>query len=135
MKKPIKITIPGQLRSLNEYISAMNHNRFSGAKMKKEDMEVVQWCCKGIKNTLKAPYLINFIWYCKDKRKDMDNISSWGRKVTMDALQEEGIIDNDNWRNISGFSDTFVIDKHNPRIEIFIHSLETIDNNKVISVL
>ena len=60
------------------------------------------------------------IWYEKNKKRDLDNISSFGRKVIQDALVDNGTLKNDGWENVVGFSDTFYIDKDNPRIEVII---------------
>lgn len=59
-----------------------------------------------------------FTWFCKDRRQDPDNITA-GRKPILDALQKAGIIENDGWKQISGFIDDFVVDAKNPRVEIF----------------
>ena len=63
---------------------------------------------------------IDYIWYEKNKKRDLDNISSFGRKVIQDALVDNGILPNDGWENVVGFSDSFYVDKDNPRIEIII---------------
>jgi Holliday junction resolvase RusA-like endonuclease len=63
---------------------------------------------------------IDYVWYEKNKKRDYDNISGFGRKVIQDALVENGVICNDGWKNISGFSDLFYVDKENPRIEVII---------------
>ena len=63
---------------------------------------------------------IDYIWYEKNKKRDLDNISSFGRKVIQDALVDNGTLKNDGWENVIGFSDTFYIDKDNPRIEVII---------------
>lgn len=52
----------------------------------------------------------------------MDNISSFGRKVIQDALVTMGVLQNDGWKEITGFQDEFFVDKHNPRIEVEITS-------------
>lgn len=62
-------------------------------------------------------------WYEKDKRRDLDNVSSFGRKVIQDALVYTGVIQNDGWKEITGFSDEFYVDKKNPRIEVEIEEV------------
>ena len=66
---------------------------------------------------------MEYHWIEKDTRRDLDNISSFGRKVIQDALVKEGILRNDGWKDISGFSDSFGVDKDNPRIEVVIREV------------
>lgn len=61
----------------------------------------------------------------KNKRRDLDNISSFGRKVIQDALVNCHVLKNDGWEQICGFSDEFRIDAENPRIEVRILEVET----------
>lgn len=82
--------------------------------------------CKGLKITKKVR--IDYIWYEPNKKRDLDNISGFGRKVIQDALVENGILQNDGWKNIIGFSDMFYVDAENPRIEVIITEIED-DNN------
>ena len=63
-------------------------------------------------------------WYCEDRRKDKDNISSFGRKVIQDALVRAKILKNDGWKQIIGFEDHFEIDRKNPRIVVEIEETE-----------
>ncbi|WP_049917244.1 hypothetical protein [uncultured Megasphaera sp.] len=66
---------------------------------------------------------IKFHWVEKNKRRDKDNIA-FAKKFILDALQEMGILQNDGWSEILGFSDTFDVDKDNPRIEVSLLSEE-----------
>ena len=117
----MKLTISGSLCDLNTYISVERSNRFMAAKIKKEETELVYWACKEQK--LK-PYRgkiteIIFSWYCKNKKKDPDNISSFGRKVILDGMVLAKVLKSDGWNTIEGFADRFYIDKHE-RVEIEI---------------
>ncbi len=70
------------------------------------------------------PVRMTYRWYEKDRRRDLDNVSSFGRKVIQDALVDTGVIQNDGWKEITGFSDEFYVDKKNPRIEVEIEVIE-----------
>lgn len=59
-------------------------------------------------------------WYERDRRRDKDNISSFGRKVIQDGLVKAGVLANDGWAQIAGFSDEFHVDAKRPRVEIEI---------------
>lgn len=62
---------------------------------------------------------IEFSWYEKNKRRDKDNVA-FAKKFILDAMQEMGILENDGWQQVIGFSDYFFIDKENPRVEVVI---------------
>lgn len=59
----------------------------------------------------------------ENKRRDLDNISSFGRKVIQDALVQAKVLKNDGWKNIIRFSDDFYLDPDNPRIEVDIEEI------------
>ena len=63
---------------------------------------------------------MSYRWYEPNKRRDLDNVSSYGRKVIQDALVEVGVLKDDSWKQITGFTDAFYVDKKNPRIEVEI---------------
>jgi Holliday junction resolvase RusA-like endonuclease len=65
-----------------------------------------------------------YVWHEPNKRRDLDNISSFGRKVIQDALVNSGVLENDGWQNIRGFNDEFKVSKDEPRIEVHIFEVE-----------
>lgn len=118
----MKLIIPGQLPGLNEYIGALDRSRHAGAALKKSAQRRVEWCAKTQLRRFHptGPVWMKYIWYEPNKRRDKDNISSFRRKVIQDALVKVGVLGNDGWANVDGFSDRFKVDKKNPRIEIEI---------------
>ncbi len=58
-----------------------------------------------------GPTSFHFHFMEKDKRRDPDNIASGAFKLILDALQEIGILPNDNWAWVSGFSFTWEVSK------------------------
>ena len=72
---------------------------------------------------IRNPVRMRYRWYEKDRRRDRDNISSFGRKVIQDALVQAHILQNDGWNEIIEFSDEFYVDKKNPRIEVEIEEV------------
>ena len=67
---------------------------------------------------------MSYTWYERDRRRDMDNVSSYGRKVIQDALVKAGFLRNDGWACIAGFEDRFAVDSKRPRIEVVITEVE-----------
>ena len=121
-----RLVIPTKLHSLNEYIGACRRNQYAGAKMKRQDQELVEWHIRsqlrGVRIT--SPVRLTFRWYESSRKRDLDNISSFGRKVIQDALVKTRVLENDGWKNITGFSDEFFVDKKKPRIEVLIKEVD-----------
>ena len=121
-----KLIIPGKLHSLNEYIAACRRNPHQGANMKREDQFEIEWNIRsqlrGIR--IERPVKMMYVWYEPNKKRDLDNISSYGRKVIQDALVNCHVLADDSWKQIIGFSDQFDIDRKNPRIEIFLKEIK-----------
>lgn len=120
------LTIPGTLNNLNDYISAERTNRHKGAKMKASNGDIVavaiRQCMRGVK--IEKPVFMEYLWVEPNRRRDLDNISSFGRKVIQDALVDTGVLKDDGWKYVVGFSDKFDVDKRNPRIEVLIREAD-----------
>ena len=116
------LIIPGTLNNLNDYIAAERANRHKGAKMKADNSNIVSVAIKKYLRYVKInkPVEMHYCWYEPNKRRDKDNISSFGRKVIQDALVQCGVLKDDGWKYVVGFSDSFEVDKENPRIEVRI---------------
>lgn len=68
-----------------------------------------------------------FKWYCKNRMKDPDNISS-AVKYIFDGLQLSGILPGDGFKNTSGGTlHLYYVDKQDPRVEITILEGEVFD--------
>ena len=119
------LTIPGRLDNLNDYINAERSNRYKGAQMKSDNEAVViaaiRKCLKGVK--IERPVYMEYRWYEYNNRRDLDNISSFGRKVIQDALVHTHVLKDDGWKNITGFQDSFAVDSEHPRIEVVIREI------------
>lgn len=111
----MKFTIQGRLDGLNDYIDANRSNRFKGAEMKRRNEELVMLSVRKVK--INRPVKIAFKWYEKNSRRDMDNIA-FAKKFILDALVKKGVLQDDGWKWVKGFTDEFFIDKQNPRVEV-----------------
>lgn len=120
MEVVARLVIPGKLPSLNEYIDACNTHYHAGAKMKRDSQEAIGWEVKRQKlQPIYAAVTVHFHWVEARRQRDMDNIA-FAKKFILDALQQMRILQGDGWKQIRGLSDTFSVDKHNPRIEVTI---------------
>lgn len=120
-----ELVIPGRLPGLNQYIRAMNANRYRGADMKAKSMETCIWQIKqqlrGVKIT--HPVCLHYLWYEPNMKRDLDNVAGFGHKVIQDALVSCGVLRNDGWQDIKGFTDTFAVDRQHERIVVLIEEV------------
>lgn len=126
MGRRTKLVIQGTLPGLNEYINAERRNRNAGARMKSEWQAVVMgYIRRDLRGVhFDGPVTMTYTWYEPSRRRDKDNVSSYGRKVIQDALVKAGVLAGDGWRHIEGFRDRFVVDRDNPRIEVELEEAE-----------
>jgi len=115
------LIIPGALPTLNEIIKESRTHWSVNAKRKKHtEADIAVLILQQKLKPIKGPVWINYLWICKDKRKDPSNIAAGGRKVIEDALVSCGIIEGDGWRHMKGWTDHFEIDPINPRTIVCI---------------
>lgn len=100
----MEIEIPLKLPSLNEYINQCRYNRYAGNTMKQKVQKDISIYL------IKLPKLkrvkIDFEWYEANKKRDLDNIC-FAKKFILDTLVSLGKLENDNRKNVCGFSDSF----------------------------
>lgn len=127
MGQGAKLIIPGTLPNLNDYIEALDKSRHAGAAIKKEAQRTVEWCAKSQLRKFRptGPVWMKYTWYERNRRRDKSNICAFGRKVIEDGLVKVGVLENDGWKHIEGFSDRFRVDEKNPRVEVEIIEVET----------
>ena len=122
--KKITFTIKGELPDLNSYIQAERGNRFKAAKIKKEATDTVHWEAKAASLTPvlpeEYPVIVHVNWFSKDERKDVDNVR-FAMKFVLDGLVSAGVIENDSRKFVEDVSDSFQVDRKNPRCEVTIY--------------
>jgi Holliday junction resolvase RusA-like endonuclease len=112
-----KITIPGELPTMNEIIDASKTNKFVFHTMKKQTQEVCMLASMADCQHKYEKIYLKITYYRTNRRYDPDNIAA-GKKFILDGLQQAGIIDNDGWKNVTGWEETWKVDKKNPRVEV-----------------
>lgn len=119
----MKLIIDGRLPCMNDLINANRQNRLKGATLKRKTQEMIAMQLRGqIKNTqFKKKVLVYIKYFEKDERRDEDNVTS-GAKFILDAMQDIGLIQNDNRKCVHLLQEVFT-DKGNPRIEIEIEEV------------
>ncbi len=120
-KRKTQFVILGRLPGLNEYITAERTSRYKGATLKRDTEFLVRQAARSLgKWSPKGPVFMVYRWFEPDRRRDKDNISSFGRKVIQDALVHGGWLPNDVRKTIDGFRDLFFVDEKRPRVEVEI---------------
>ena len=116
--------VPGRLPGLNEYTSACRSNPYAGAKLKREATEACMWAAKaaGIRPAA-VPVDVHVTWVEPNTRRDKDNIR-FGVKFVLDALVRLGVIPDDGWGQVGSLSDSYMVNKYNPRVIVALESKE-----------
>jgi Holliday junction resolvase RusA-like endonuclease len=116
-----KLIIPCELTDLNTYINAERTHRYRAADIKKDMTQICTLYAKKL-NSIKGMVNIKITWYCKNQKKDPDNIA-FAKKFILDGLVKAGVLENDGWNSILSFEDVFEVDKDRPRVEIEIREV------------
>lgn len=116
-----KLIVPGELPTLNEIIEAAKNHWGTYKRMKKVQTYNVGWRAKKLPRFSRV--YLKITYYRKNRKHDPDNIAA-GKKFILDGLVEAGVLENDGWKQISGWEERWEIDKANPRVEIIIEGVE-----------
>lgn len=123
----IKFVIPGRLPGLNDYVRACRSGYHAGNTMKQAaEKKILGAMLEARVPRLRAKerVFLRLTWVEPNTRRDMDNVA-FAKKFVLDAIKKYGLIADDGQKYIAGFSDSFCVDKNNPRIEVEI--LEVLD--------
>lgn len=115
--------IQGCLDGLNEYTAACNSHYHAGAKMKRANQDIVSGHAKEAKlEPMHGSVTVSITWVegirpgrKKFRPRDRDNIR-FAAKFILDALKDDGIIEDDAWGKVVSISDRFMLNRNNPRI-------------------
>lgn len=110
--------IPGPLPVLNDYLG--KGQRFTYTAAKKQWGHTIG--CEIKRQHLKpmGRVFIRWTWQEADMRRDPDNISAIGKKFVLDALVKMGIMKNDGWKQIAGWTDTWVLVPQSPGVTVIL---------------
>lgn len=103
-----KFEINRRLPSYNEYSNANRKNKYAGATMKKNiELDIWSYILNQLKQIkITKPVFITFTWVEENRKRDLDNVC-FAKKFILDALQKAEVIENDNNRHVTGFTDKF----------------------------
>lgn len=115
--------VPGKLPGLNEYTKANRINRHVGGKMKKDTEDYIKQFIIAQNVPRFNKVRIEYLWIEQNEKRDLDNVS-FAKKFVGDALVSCGVLPNDGWKNVTGYTDNFATDKFNHRVEVTIIEVE-----------
>lgn len=120
-KRCIKFTLQGEFTDLNTYINIERTHRYKASALKKQETNFIAdlVSLEKVPPVNFYPVHIAFHWYTPNNRKDADNVC-FSKKFIMDGLVKAGVIFDDSRKFVNGFTDSFAVDKENPRVEITI---------------
>lgn len=102
--------IPGRLPGMNEIISEARHHYHASAKQKKKYTslvaDVIRLMFRNC-NPMRRVW-ITCRWVEKNKMRDPDNIVA-AKKYICDGLIMAGLLLDDDWNYITGFTDTWEV--------------------------
>ncbi|SDM19811.1 hypothetical protein [Halarsenatibacter silvermanii] len=112
-----RFVVPAELPTLNEIIEKSKIHWGQYSAMKKEYGRLVAMCVDHEKRFESVE--LEIVYFRENRRVDPDNIAV-GKKFILDALVDCGVIKNDGWSQITGFVESWEVDKKNPRTEIIL---------------
>ena len=102
-----------RLPNLNELINAKAEifhagKRFSRySQVKKNWMRTIGMFIRQQRLQPMDRVFLRFTWHEQNKKRDPDNIAAGGKKLILDALVEMGVLQNDGWAQVAGWTDSF----------------------------
>mgnify|MGYP001564762345 CR=1 FL=1 len=104
--------IKGCLPNLNDMLAASRKSRgkwnaFNDMKQA-QTLSIVSCIRKAKLKAVARPVSVCFIWGEENKRLDVDNVAA-AKKFVLDALVTAGILSNDGWAQVVGFTDNFTL--------------------------
>lgn len=105
----ISFYIPFELPTMNQYINACKGNKHWSSKIKRDvESDIISSLLDMAPQfmTLEYPLDCEFIWMCKNRKKDPDNVA-FGKKFIFDALCKAELMEGDGWKYINSLRDVF----------------------------
>jgi len=118
----IEFEIPGTLTDLNTHLDKARTHWAKAGELKKAETNKVKLIASQYAGQLEEddfPVDIHCHWVCENRRKDKDNIR-FAVKYILDGMEKAGMIENDGWNYVGTLTDSFSVDKENPRVEVEI---------------
>lgn len=103
--------IPGPLPGLNDF---EGNKRWAYRKAKANWTLIISIAIKQAKLKPVKNVFIHWEWLEPDRRRDPDNFTGMGKKFCLDVLVKCGILPDDGWDEIFGWSESWRVDDGQP---------------------
>lgn len=114
------LTIPARMPGLNELIEGAATNRFKYRTIKQRWGATVRLLARAQGfQPITTPVHFEYEFGEPTKRRDPSNVVSGAMKVLEDALQEAGLLPNDNWEWVLSFTATWKVSKE-PYVKVTV---------------
>ena len=121
---PDRIIIPGRLVGLNEYTRACRSHWSRGARLKRQQTELVAWYARAAgAHGHEGPVEVTCEWHERDARRDLDNVS-FAAKFVLDGLVMAGVIAGDDQAHVTGIEHRFLVSPDWPRVVVEVRDVE-----------
>jgi Holliday junction resolvase RusA-like endonuclease len=129
----VVVWIPGTMPGMNEILTAKEQSgkcrRNAYTKMKKDWTGYVERIFRECKLEPAERVSLNIVWHEPDRRRDKDNISA-GKKFLFDGMVKAGVIKNDGWDQIAGWTESHVVNKFTCGVDVTINYLRKGKRNR-----
>jgi hypothetical protein len=117
------LTIEGDWPAMNASIKRMK-GHWSGYAKEKKTWTLLAWSEARSQRLepMPTPVTLHFVWRMPNMRRDPDGLRGFVVKYILDGLVLAKIIPDDSAKHIAGFTDTFILDRDNPGIEITLEA-------------
>lgn len=114
------LIINERLPGLNDYIKAERTTRYAASTMKHDWQRIIiAYIKEAHLKPVTKPVRLRYEFHEPNKRRDKDNVAAIAHKFIQDALVSAGILQDDGWNEIIGYSDSFYI-SNPPYITVYI---------------
>lgn len=136
-----KITILGQVPA-SKNNKSVGRNRYTGKTFVTSSKTVKEWNesaliqLSTLKNKIKNPILVTYVFYIKNKtRRDIDNMVATVNDILQKVgaepnpnkrnsyIKGTGFIEDDSWDKLQIKGAYAILDKENPRVDIYIEEM------------
>lgn len=113
--------VPGPLPGQNEYMG--NGTRWKYGAAKKKWAKVIAAAIIQAKLNPMQRVQITWQWQERNSRRDPDNFTGISKKFILDTLVSVGILPDDGWGEIAGWTDRWHVEKANPGVMVTLEEV------------
>ena len=116
-----KFFVPGPLPGQNTYMG--NGTRWTYGKDKKTWAAAIGFAIRAAKIRPMPRVHIEWVWVERNTRRDPDNFTGISKKFILDTLVSQGILKDDGWQEIAGWTDRWYVDKDEPGVWVTLQEV------------